>query len=276
LKKPFAALAAMHQALANEPDAADERAFVAEAMNACEAYRVRAAMDPGPGYFRPINPKRSTAVIEFYEQTALGMYHGFARRMSVYARRGDARQKRLAAQFARIPEAPPFPESGTPVRHAAVGKGVTLHTACSESYPGDGPDSLTDGRLGQTNHTDVAWLGFQGDCVATIDCGEPVGLNELTASFLQSVAVGIFLPRQVEFWAGDDLANLRLLGTVEPITREQERGPLKETLRLNDLHPRARYVQMRAANLGEIPAGHPSAGAKAWLFCEEILVNPEP
>jgi hypothetical protein len=56
-------------------------------------------MDPGPGYYRPITPKRKTALTGFYEQTALGKYDGFTKRMAVYAEKGDLRQKRVAALF---------------------------------------------------------------------------------------------------------------------------------------------------------------------------------
>ncbi len=101
LKKPFATLSALSKLLAGEPGADYERAFVSAAMNACQDYRVRAAMDPGPGYYRPITPKRKTALDGFYEQTAIVMYKGFAKRMAVYAENGDARQKRLAALFAQ-------------------------------------------------------------------------------------------------------------------------------------------------------------------------------
>jgi hypothetical protein len=33
---------------------------------------------------------------------------------------------------------------------------------------------------------------------------------------------------------------------------------------------------VRAANVGIIPAGHPGAGTKAWLFADELMVNPKP
>ena len=100
LKKPFSVLSAMGKLIADEPGADYERAFVSAALSSCEDYRVRATMEPGPGYFRPIDPKRKEALTQFYEQTALGMYDGFSRRMASYAEKGDARQKRLAALFA--------------------------------------------------------------------------------------------------------------------------------------------------------------------------------
>ena len=89
----------MSKLLASEPGADYERAFVSAAIESCEACRVRATMDPGPGYYRPISAKRRAPLNEFYAQAALGMYDGLARRMAAYAEKGDARQKRVAALF---------------------------------------------------------------------------------------------------------------------------------------------------------------------------------
>ncbi len=100
LKRPFAVLSAMNKLLAGEPGADYERAFVSVALESCEVQRMRAAMDPGPGYYRSITPERKASITTFYEQAALGMYNGFAARMARYAEKGDARQKRLAALFA--------------------------------------------------------------------------------------------------------------------------------------------------------------------------------
>jgi len=86
--------------LAAEPGSGDERAFVAAALQACEARRQRAATDPGPGYYHAITPQRRADVTTFYEQTAIAMYDGFAARMARWAAKGDARQQRLAAPIA--------------------------------------------------------------------------------------------------------------------------------------------------------------------------------
>lgn len=99
LKRPWAILSAMNRLLAAEPGADYERAFITAAMKSCEAYRVRATMDPGPGYYRPITPQRREGINKFYEQAALAMYNGFAKRMAGYAEKGDMRQKRVAALF---------------------------------------------------------------------------------------------------------------------------------------------------------------------------------
>ena len=99
LKRPFAVLSAMTKLLASEPGSDYERAFVSAAISACEDYRVRATRSPGPGYYRPINKERKAALNVFYEQTALGLYNGFAKRMAIYAQKGDSHQKHLWRPF---------------------------------------------------------------------------------------------------------------------------------------------------------------------------------
>ena len=159
-------------------------------------------------------------------------------------------------------------------RHAAVGKTVTLRTEFSRSYPGDGAASLTDGLLAKADHLDPAWLGFQGDdLVATVDLGEPVQLHELSGSFMQDVPLGVFLPRQVEFLAGNDPAALQFVGAATPAAAETKPGPLKELFAIKNLNQRARYVEVRATNIKKLPPGHKAAGQKAWLFVDELLVN---
>lgn len=176
-----------------------------------------------------------------------------------------------------IPDGMLAPRPVEKVRHAAVGKVVTLRTKFSDSYPASGASSLTDGLAAQTSHVDNAWLGFhEDDLVATIDLGEPVVLRELSGSFLQDVTLGIFLPRRVEFLAGNELAALQSVGTAMPVASENQAGPLKEIFSLKNLNQRARYVKVRAANIRSLPRWHKAAGQKAWLFADEILINPEP
>jgi hypothetical protein len=99
LRKAYNILISMNKLLASEPDAEFERAFVAAAIKAFEDCRTRATMDPGPGYYRPISEERKGNILKFYEQAALGMYNGFAKRAAGYGVTKDARQKHLAALF---------------------------------------------------------------------------------------------------------------------------------------------------------------------------------
>lgn len=99
LKKSYALVQSMTKSLANQPDADYDRAFLSEVLKSYEDCRIRLSMDPGPGYYRPITPERKEGINKFYEQTALSMYTGFAKRMAVYAEKGGEQQKRIASLF---------------------------------------------------------------------------------------------------------------------------------------------------------------------------------
>jgi hypothetical protein len=98
LKRPFAVLTSLKRLLDQEPGAEYERAFVGESLGAIEAWRGRTAVDM-PGFFRPITPQRRSAILKFYENAALGMYNGFARRMAAYAQSPEPAKKRIAELF---------------------------------------------------------------------------------------------------------------------------------------------------------------------------------
>jgi len=35
----------------------------------------------------------------------------------------------------------------------------------------------------------------------------------------------------------------------------------------------ARYVKVKAKNVGTCPTWHPGAGGKAWIFVDELVIN---
>jgi hypothetical protein len=78
----------------------------------------------------------------------------------------------------------------------------------------------------------------------------------------------------VEFLAGESANDLHSLGTLEPKADVKEGGALKEVFTLNGLSTTARYIEVRATNIGSIPSWHPASGRDAWLFADEIAVNP--
>ena len=160
-----------------------------------------------------------------------------------------------------------------PVRHAGRGKPVTLATAPAETYAAGGAAALADGLVGETDHT-AAWLGFHGaDMVATVDLGAAVPLRDVAIRCLQSRSLGIFVPADVEFEASDDGVAYRPLATIAPKTTADVEQAIE--LFRADVDTKARYVRVRGRTIGTIPAEHRAAGQPAWLFVDEILVNPE-
>ena len=99
LKKPFTILSAMDKLIKNEPNAYYEKAFLTATLKSFDDCLERGTLDPGPGYYRTITTERREGINRFYNMTAQTMYKGFSKRMSGYAEKGNAQQKRLAALF---------------------------------------------------------------------------------------------------------------------------------------------------------------------------------
>jgi hypothetical protein len=80
----------------------------------------------------------------------------------------------------------------------------------------------------------------------------------------------------VEYSISEDGARFDLVATLRPEPGAAGmRTPMREILATEPLGGRkARYVRIRAVPPDAIPAGHPAAGRKPWLFVDEILIHP--
>ena len=99
LQKPFSILTRMDKILAKEVVADYDRNFVKSGVESFKACHDRQLVDVGSGYFRPMNQLKQEAIVKLYAKSALAVYKGFEQRMGVYAKDGDAKQKRIASLF---------------------------------------------------------------------------------------------------------------------------------------------------------------------------------
>ena len=151
----------------------------------------------------------------------------------------------------------------------ATGASITLRTQPHASYATGGPLTLVDGvrnTLGMSRSSQ--FLGFWGgDLDATLDLGQPTSLSVIRLHCFEQPASWIYAPKRVELLAGNDLLQLRRIGTM--------------TLNSTGAHPvfeihkklKVRYLKIIAANKGRIPDGQPGSGHDAWLFADEISVE---
>lgn len=115
----------------------------------------------------------------------------------------------------------------------------------------------------------------------TLDLGQIINIRELAVHVLTSTDVWIFYPRSVEFAVSQDGKEYRTVGTVKP-TDEELDGTYPDTKKMAvaNLSQKARYVRVKAGRYGELPAWHQGYGGadgykgQAWLFIDEIMVNP--
>ncbi len=162
------------------------------------------------------------------------------------------------------------------IKHAAVGARVILSAKPAPQYSGSGPATVTDGILSSTDNVSGDWLGYQGqDFEAVIDLGQSIAIRSLSANFMQTVSIGVFLPKQVEFAVSNNAKRFKVVSTVRHSIDLKQAGPMIYTMTDESLSAKARYVRVKATNIGLIPEWHPSKGRKAWLFIDEIIVNSQ-
>jgi hexosaminidase len=154
--------------------------------------------------------------------------------------------------------------------HKALFRPVTL----KHMYEGGGEQLLTNGLRGSTSFNGGGWQGFrQNDCEATIDLGEVVQIKSLTAGFLENPGSLIFFPVSVEYLISDDgVKFVSVAKTDIPPSTKSGEPIIKEIAQsLGDV--RARFVQIKATNVGAAPDWHIARGEQAWLLVDEIIVE---
>jgi hexosaminidase len=157
--------------------------------------------------------------------------------------------------------------------HKAVGRVVNYETPFSKYYPADGPNTLTDGVRGTTDHSKY-WHGFNGnDLIATIDLGSVQEIRKLKIGCLQNYKSWIFLPTSVVFEGSSDGSNFEILSIVNNTIPVTEVAVVAKDFEAKLEGKKLRYVRVKAIALPAIPKGHPGEGKAAWTFADELIVE---
>jgi hexosaminidase len=157
--------------------------------------------------------------------------------------------------------------------HKAAGKTVAYAQPYHRNYPGNGPNTLTDGIRGSQDFHEN-WHGFSGhDLDATIDLGKMTDVHRVTLGCLQHYGAWIFFPLQVKVETSADGVHfseaLTLTNTL-PIT---DKGAEIHDFVSEFPMQKARFIRVTAKNRGVCPPGHPYAGKECWVFADELVVE---
>lgn len=154
------------------------------------------------------------------------------------------------------------------------GRSVKLLTNYSDNYTGGGPDGLIDYKWGNYFFKSTCWQGYEEvDMIAVVDVGSMQKINKISVSFLQDVSNWIFCPTAVEYYISNDGTNFKIIETIE-ISNEKELKGTPEIKYFNiETNQSCRYVKVVAKNQKQNPVWHSFAGAKSWLFVDEIIIK---
>ena len=159
-------------------------------------------------------------------------------------------------------------------------KGVSLGRDPEEGHTAQGPLSLVDGKWGNPDPRDRSWLGFsKNDLEAVIDFGSPREVHKGGIDVYEDEEDWIRLPVGVDFFFSEDGKTYREAGRLtekDILKAETKEGAASGPVRLlaREFKPvKARFLKVRAKNVGYCPAGSPGEGEKAWLYIDEIIVE---
>ena len=80
------------------------------------------------------------------------------------------------------------------------------------------------------------------------------------------------MPTEVEFFVSNDGKNFKSVGVVENEIEPEEEDAITQELDIRK-NLQARYVRVVATTIGLCPDWHVGAGEKAWIFCDEIIIE---
>lgn len=150
---------------------------------------------------------------------------------------------------------------------------ITILSRCSSQYTAGGPEGLIDGRRGGINWRTGGWQGYQDtDFEAVVDLRSLRPLHRIGAGFCQDARSWIWMPREVEFAVSSDGETYSVVSTLQ--TPVAERDMVVQVWNCETpFDGQARYIRVRATNLGAIPEWHPGAGYPAFIFIDEIWAD---
>jgi len=158
-----------------------------------------------------------------------------------------------------------------------IKKGITpsafnLVTPPNPKYAAKGATSLFDGVKAKANHTTGDWLGFSEsplDITLTLGSVQP---KLLEVSFLLHEGAYIFPPQSLEVWIGNKgvWKKVNSLPQANSTKIEEARfGLVSIPLPAGTMD----QIRLKAQPIAKLPSWHPGAGAKGWIFVDEILVH---
>lgn len=151
---------------------------------------------------------------------------------------------------------------------------VKLFSAYNRQYTGGGAKGLIDGIRGTTNFASGEWQGYQAqDFVAVIDLKKETEIRKLGGGFLQAARSWIWMPTRIEFEVSLDNVNFTKVAEIKTDVSPEDMEHKIRDYKTAIAPVKARYVRVKAYNLGKIPAWHPGAGDDAFIFVDEIFIE---
>ena len=141
-------------------------------------------------------------------------------------------------------------------------------------YSAGSDDALINGYKGTVNWRMGNWQGYQKtDLEVVIDLKEEVSVSKLTTQFLQDNRSWIIAPKKVIVEVSSDGNNFKeVYAGTDFLPFEDIKVQIVNVVAAFE-PVNARYIKLKAAQYGKMPAWHEGAGGDSHIFIDEINVQ---
>ncbi|MFD2203412.1 c-type cytochrome domain-containing protein [Shivajiella indica] len=141
-------------------------------------------------------------------------------------------------------------------------------------YKGSGALTLFDLEKGDEDFASGKWLGFQDKPFEIqMDFNSPQSIKNIAFSTLAAEGSYIFPPSKVEVWIKTQNVDWRLIDSQIPDQPTKNRNRLLQMYESNINQSEVTAIKAKLTPVNPLPKWHPGAGAKGWVFIDEILIN---
>ena len=106
-----------------------------------------------------------------------------------------------------------------------------------------------------------------------IDLGQETSVTKISSAYISNVGSWIFLPKHVEYSVSSDGTVFTSMATIKNTIEPEDQGSQRYESFSSFPAVSARYVKVFAAGQRICPPWHAGADGKAWLFCDEVIVE---
>ncbi|MBS1743373.1 MAG: GH92 family glycosyl hydrolase [Bacteroidetes bacterium] len=151
---------------------------------------------------------------------------------------------------------------------------VKLNTPFEQQYSADGAEGLIDEVHGTTNWHKGNWQGYQkNDLDVVIDLKEVKYITKVSATFLQDTKAWIVMPKQLTVEISIDGKNYVEAYSGKDFLAIDDLTAQIKTVDAVFAKSAARFVRIKAAQYGKLPAWHEGVGGDTHIFVDELNVE---
>jgi uncharacterized membrane protein len=150
-----------------------------------------------------------------------------------------------------------------------------LETKPDPDHAGKMDTTLVDGKSGDLNKDEKAYLGFvKRDHQVLFQFDSTRKLSQVSLSFLEDVPRGALAPEYVEVWGGNDKGKMQKLGNFSTAPLKDKRPSAKGLITINFPEQPLRYVRLKAKNSNVLPNGYEyGKDTRPGIYVDEVSLR---